>query len=188
VAHILRAFACILYVLLALVVDLISVVCAYFIAVSFYLLLNIAEDTRVEDKMRKKNITGMLTKTLDRDNADLLILVVTFLKKLSLFKENVDDMVSFKIKCRYKCHLLPAIFAFSKVLWLRIFDNFCYCSDLTAFNVYLNNTVNFITFELAVRTQPGQRNVEGPMHMKTEHAWNIVYLVPAHDELQYYLF
>jgi hypothetical protein len=60
--------------------------------VSFYLLLNIAEDTRVEDKMRKKNITGMLTKTLDRDNADLLILVVTFLKKLSLFKENVDDM------------------------------------------------------------------------------------------------
>jgi hypothetical protein len=62
--------------------------------------LNIAEDTRVEDKMRKKNITGMLTKTLDRDNADLLILVVTFLKKLSLFKENVDDMVSFHINCR----------------------------------------------------------------------------------------
>ncbi|PSN55423.1 Kinesin-associated protein 3 [Blattella germanica] len=60
--------------------------------VSFYLLLNIAEDTRVEDKMRKKNITGMLTKTLDRDNVDLLILVITFLKKLSLFKENVDDM------------------------------------------------------------------------------------------------
>ncbi|XP_069691639.1 kinesin-associated protein 3 isoform X2 [Periplaneta americana] len=60
--------------------------------VSFYLLLNIAEDTRVEDKMRKKNITGMLTKTLDRDNVDLLILVVMFLKKLSLFKENVDDM------------------------------------------------------------------------------------------------
>ncbi|KDR23691.1 Kinesin-associated protein 3, partial [Zootermopsis nevadensis] len=60
--------------------------------VSFYLLLNIAEDTRVEDKMRKKNITGMLTKTLDRENVDLLILVVTFLKKLALFKENVDDM------------------------------------------------------------------------------------------------
>jgi hypothetical protein len=82
--------------LLAPVVVFTSVVFAYLLAVSFYLLLNIAEDTRVEDKMRKKNITGMLTKTLDRDNADLLILVVTFLKKLSLFKENVDDMVSFK--------------------------------------------------------------------------------------------
>jgi hypothetical protein len=45
--------------------------------------------------MRKKNITGMLAKTLDRDNVDLLILIVTFLKKLALFKENVDDMVSF---------------------------------------------------------------------------------------------
>jgi len=74
-----------------------SVIFSCLIAVSFYLLLNIAEDTRVEDKMRKKNITGMLTKTLDRDNVDLLILVVTFLKKLSLFKENVDDMVSFRI-------------------------------------------------------------------------------------------
>jgi hypothetical protein len=91
-----------LIILLAAVIKLLtSVAFASLIAVSFYLLLNIAEDTRVEDKMRKKNITGMLTKTLDRDNADLLILVVTFLKKLSLFKENVDDMVSFHINWRY---------------------------------------------------------------------------------------
>ena len=89
--------------LLALVTVLTNAVFAYLIAVSFYLLLNIAEDTRVEDKMRKKNITGMLTKTLDRDNADLLILVVTFLKKLSLFKENVDDMVSFERKWFTSC-------------------------------------------------------------------------------------
>lgn len=93
-----------------------SAVFVYLIAVSFYLLLNIAEDTCVEDKMRKKNITGMLTKTLDRDNADLLILVITFLKKLSLFKENVDDMVSFERKriCGYRP--LRPIVAFSKVV------------------------------------------------------------------------
>jgi hypothetical protein len=93
-----------------------SAVFAYLVAVSFYLLLNIAEDTRVEDKMRKKNITGMLTKTLDRDNADLLILVVTFLKKLSLFKENVDDMVRFKTKGIYGYYRLRAVFAFPKVV------------------------------------------------------------------------
>jgi hypothetical protein len=87
-----------LIILLTAIIKLLTnVAFASIIPVSFYLLLNIAEDTRVEDKMRKKNITGMLTKTLDRDNADLLILVVTFLKKLSLFKENVDDMVSFHI-------------------------------------------------------------------------------------------
>lgn len=60
--------------------------------VAFYLLLNIAENTEVEKKMRKKNIIGMLIKTLDRVNADLLILVITFLKKLSIFRENKDLM------------------------------------------------------------------------------------------------
>lgn len=102
--------------LLALVTVSTNAVFAYLIAVSFYLLLNIAEDTRVEDKMRKKNITGMLTKTLDRDNADLLILVVTFLKKLSLFKENVDDMVSFERKWLYGYHSLHALVTFPKVV------------------------------------------------------------------------
>ena len=64
--------------------------------VAFYLLLNIAESTDVEKKMRKKNLIVMLLKTLDRTNTDLLILVVTFLKKLSIFRENKDDMVSNK--------------------------------------------------------------------------------------------
>lgn len=63
------------------------------ISVAFYLLLNIAETFDIEKKMRKKNIIGMLIKTLDRHHADLLILVVTFLKKLSLFRDNVDVMV-----------------------------------------------------------------------------------------------
>nr|CAD7453723.1 unnamed protein product [Timema tahoe] len=65
--------------------------------VSFYLLLNVAEDTKVEDKMRRKNVVGMLTKTLDRDNIDLLILVLTFLKKLAIFRENVDDMANLNV-------------------------------------------------------------------------------------------
>lgn len=64
-----------------------------FVPVAFYLLLNIAENTEVERKMRKKNVIGMLIKTLDRSNTDLLILVVTFLKKLSIFRENKDLMV-----------------------------------------------------------------------------------------------
>lgn len=65
--------------------------------VIIYLLLNLSENTKVEDKMRKKNICGMLAKTLDRENANLLHLVVTFLRKLSLFKENVDDMADLNV-------------------------------------------------------------------------------------------
>jgi len=61
--------------------------------VALYLLLNLAEDTRIELKMRNKNIVHMLVKALDRDNFELLILVVSFLKKLSIFMENKNDMV-----------------------------------------------------------------------------------------------
>lgn len=60
--------------------------------VAFYLLLNIAENNQTEEKMRRKNITKMLIKTLDRNNVDLLVLVVTFLKKLSIVGDNKDDM------------------------------------------------------------------------------------------------
>lgn len=61
---------------------------------SLYLLLNLATDMRTELKMRNKNIVGLLVKVLDRDDEELLVLVVTFLKKLSIFLENKNDMVS----------------------------------------------------------------------------------------------
>jgi hypothetical protein len=62
--------------------------------VAFYLLLNLAEDLKVELKMRNKSIIIQLIHALERDNNDLLILVVSFLKKLSVFVENKNDMVS----------------------------------------------------------------------------------------------
>uniref|UniRef100_A0A673HS33 Kinesin-associated protein 3-like n=1 Tax=Sinocyclocheilus rhinocerous TaxID=307959 RepID=A0A673HS33_9TELE len=61
--------------------------------VAFYLLLNLSEDTRTELKMRNKNIVHLLVKSLERDNEELLVLVVSFLKKLSIFLENKNDMV-----------------------------------------------------------------------------------------------
>ncbi|KAM3875661.1 kinesin-associated protein 3a [Diretmus argenteus] len=60
--------------------------------VALFLLLNLAEDTRTELKMRNKNIVLMLVKTLDREDEELLVLVVSFLKKLSIFLENKNDM------------------------------------------------------------------------------------------------
>lgn len=59
----------------------------------FHVLLNLAEDPVVERKMKKRNIVGYLSAMLSRDNVDLLVLVVTFLKKLSIYKENKDEMV-----------------------------------------------------------------------------------------------
>ena len=44
--------------------------------------------------MRRRNIVGLLAKALDRENPDLLMKVLHFLKKLSLFRENIEQMVS----------------------------------------------------------------------------------------------
>lgn len=70
-------------------------------SVALYLLLNLSEDTRTELKMRNKNIVHLLVKTLDRDSEELLVLVVSFLKKLSIFLENKNDMVSNIFICSY---------------------------------------------------------------------------------------
>ena len=65
-----------------------------FHAVLSYLLLNLAEDAKLEMKMKNKKIVPMLVRLLERDNVDLLILIVSFLKKLSIFVENKTEMVS----------------------------------------------------------------------------------------------
>ena len=62
--------------------------------VTLYLLLNLAEDTRVEQKMRNRALVLQLSTLLDRENHELLILVVSFLKKLSIFRENKDEMAT----------------------------------------------------------------------------------------------
>lgn len=60
--------------------------------VSYYLLLNIAEDTKVEMKMVNRGVIPLLIRSLDRELPELLILVLSFLKKLSIFVENKNEM------------------------------------------------------------------------------------------------
>lgn len=58
--------------------------------VSFYILLNLAEDVAVERKMLKRDLLEFIFVMLDRTSADLLILSFSFLKKISVFEENKD--------------------------------------------------------------------------------------------------
>lgn len=60
-------------------------------------MLNISEDSKVELKMVNKGIIGLLIKTLERDSQELLLVVVTFLKKLSIYLENKNQMKDFSI-------------------------------------------------------------------------------------------
>lgn len=73
-------------------------------AVALSLLLNLAEDTHTELKMRNKNIVHMLVKTVDREDNELLLVVITFLKKHSIFLECKNDngkqeILDYKRRC-----------------------------------------------------------------------------------------
>ncbi|KAM3865669.1 kinesin-associated protein 3-like [Diretmus argenteus] len=99
--------------------------------VSLYLLLNLAEDTRTELKMRNKNIVGMLVKVLERDDEELLVLVVSFLKKLSIFLENKNDMAELDTVERL-ARLVPCDHEDLLNLTLRLLLNLSFDSGLRA--------------------------------------------------------
>lgn len=58
----------------------------------FLLLINIAEDRKVEFKMVNRGIITLLSKCLNRESTELLIVVVSFLLRLSLYVENKSEM------------------------------------------------------------------------------------------------
>lgn len=99
--------------------------------VSLYLLLNLAEDTRTELKMRNKNIVGLLVKVLERDDEELLVLVVSFLKKLSIFLENKNDMAELDTVERLS-RLVPCEHEDLLNLTLRLLLNLSFDSGLRA--------------------------------------------------------
>ncbi|CAM6102364.1 unnamed protein product [Calypogeia fissa] len=93
---------------------------------SISLLLNIAEDLSVEKRMKKCNLVEYLCKILIRKSITLLIITMTFLKKLSIFKENTTVMkehdiiyrLSVLIPCQHKSLLLAVL----RLLWNLSFD------------------------------------------------------------------
>ncbi|RYG70131.1 hypothetical protein EON64_01030 [archaeon] len=97
--------------------------------VAFYILLNLAEDAGVEKKMLKKGLVQMLLAMLGRRYEDLLLLVLTFLKKLSVFEENKEafkqcllvDHVSKFLACSSQ----PLVLMVLRLLFNLSFDKVC---------------------------------------------------------------
>lgn len=65
--------------------------------VAFHILLNLAEDLQIERKMIRRKIVPLLVSMLERNNPDLLYIVLSFLKKLSVFGSNKDEMLELDI-------------------------------------------------------------------------------------------
>ncbi|KAI2808701.1 Kinesin-associated protein 3, partial [Blomia tropicalis] len=59
---------------------------------ALYILMNISEDLKLEFKIINKEIISLLVKLLERNNQDLLLIIVIYLKKLSVFIENKNQM------------------------------------------------------------------------------------------------
>jgi len=60
--------------------------------VALHVLINLAEDVSVERKMVKRELVQMLSQLLNRRTPDTLLLILAFLKKLSIFEENKSLM------------------------------------------------------------------------------------------------
>ena len=97
--------------------------------VTVYLLLNLAEDTPIEIKMTQKNISGFLIEMMDRKSIELLILVVSFLKRLSIYKENKDTMKSLNIVQKLN-KLLPHESEILVSLILRLLLNLSFDAEI----------------------------------------------------------
>ena len=60
---------------------------------AFLTLLHLSEEYKTEFKMVKKDIVGCIMKNLGRQNINLLLELLIFLKKLSMFAVNKDTMI-----------------------------------------------------------------------------------------------
>lgn len=113
--------------------------------VAIYLLLNIAENTKFEEKMRKKNIVRILCKALERDNVEVLILVVTFMKKLSIVRDNKNDMFEMNVVDR-----LPRLLQINNVdlvqVTLRFMFNLSFDAALRGRMIRLGLLAKLVTF------------------------------------------
>jgi len=94
--------------------------------VAFYLLINLAEDVGVERKMMNKDLLAYLSSTLDRAHGDLLILTVTFLKKLSIYSENKEIIIKSDVVRKLgrfiPCSSQPLVQATLQLLFNLSFD------------------------------------------------------------------
>jgi hypothetical protein len=94
--------------------------------VGLYILMNLAEDITVERKMVKKGLMDLLIQSLDRSSSDLLVLAVTFLKKVCIFEENKNALKSRGViakLCKFlPCSSQPLMHASLRLLFNLSFD------------------------------------------------------------------
>lgn len=100
--------------------------------VTLYLLLNISEEVRIQMKMRQKGIIKILIECLKQDRSEeVQILVVSFMKRLSLFIENITEMAELGV-VKHLDKLIPCEHDDLLGLTLRLLLNLSFHTKLRA--------------------------------------------------------
>jgi hypothetical protein len=60
---------------------------------AFTILMHLAEDPKIEKKMVKRDIVKIIVKNLDRTNVNLIVTMLLFLKKLSIYDVNKEALI-----------------------------------------------------------------------------------------------
>lgn len=93
------------------------------------ILLNIAIDPVIEKKMAKRKIVASLIRLLERNDFHLLIIILLFLRKLSIISENVLFMLELnlveKLNRFFTCNNVTLL-----KLTLGIMKNICFNKDI----------------------------------------------------------
>lgn len=103
---------------------------------SLNILINLADNPKVEKKMVKKDIIVALQRNLNRSNVNLLVMILLFLKKLSIYNVNKDFMIENDIITKIS-YLFSLEHALILSLTLEIIYNLSF--DLKFVNQILNN-------------------------------------------------
>lgn len=118
-----------------------------FFKYSLYILMNISEDLKLEYKIINKGIISYLIKLLDRNSQDLLLVIVIYLKKLSVFIENKTQMKEMNIMK----YLTPLLFLDNELLifnTLKLIYNLLIDQEIRVYFIrsgVLSKLVSFLT-------------------------------------------
>ncbi|OQR76801.1 kinesin-associated protein 3-like [Tropilaelaps mercedesae] len=95
---------------------------------AFGLLLNISSELKNETRIVNKGIIPLLTSCLDRKSRSLLLIILTFLVKLSIYQENLHD-IGQPIALDKVCQIIPTDDADVASMTLRLIHNLSFNAD-----------------------------------------------------------
>ncbi|XP_028966834.1 kinesin-associated protein 3 [Galendromus occidentalis] len=123
---------------------------------AFSLLLNMTSDPKNEMRIVNKGIVPLLTSCLDRKSRPLLLVVLTFLVKLSAYKENIEDIAQTAALDKI-CQIIPSEETEIATMTLKLIHNLSFNAD-TRCRLVSCGVLPKLVSHLAATNRPSMRS------------------------------